>query len=342
MEKIRVNASKQYDIYIGGGALGTLSGLLGEKKRRYAVITDDNVERYHLAALLAALGEAGEDAPVFVLAHGEKSKNMDSLAAILEFLAEKRITRSDMIIALGGGVVGDITGLAAAMFLRGVEFIQIPTTLVSCVDSSVGGKCAVDLRAGKNLAGVFAQPSLVVCDTSLLSTLPDSEFSCGMAEVIKYALGFDRELFGMTLGDVHGQIDSIVKRCVSIKRDVVEADEFDLGERKKLNLGHTLGHAVEKCSGYSIPHGAAVGMGLASITKAFLPEAFGEVSRALEHNGLEIRAPFSSAELAAAAMSDKKRSGGTISLVVPTGIGSCVLRDTPVGEIGEVFEKGAV
>lgn len=153
-------------IYIsGGGALGTLSGLLGDKKRRYAVITDDNVERYHLAALLAALGEAGEDVPVFVLAHGEKSKNMDSLAAILEFLAEKRITRSDMIIALGGGVVGDITGLPRRCFCAAWSLYRFPPRLspawIPRSEASAGGRSARRLK----LAGVFAQPSLVVCDT---------------------------------------------------------------------------------------------------------------------------------------------------------------------------------
>lgn len=342
MEKIRVNASRQYDIYIGRGAISSLPELLGDTltKKRFAIVTDDNVEKYHLATLKSALGAAGENAPVFVFEHGEKSKNMENLASILEFLAENRITRTDMVIALGGGVVGDITGLASAMYLRGVEFIQIPTTLVSCVDSSVGGKCAVDLRAGKNLAGVFAQPSMVVCDTATLDTLPPEEFSCGMAEVIKYGIGFDRELFDMTLGDIRGQIDEIVARCVSIKRDVVEADEFDLGERKKLNLGHTLGHAVEKCSAYAIPHGAAVGIGLAAITRAYLPEASEEVERALTHSGLDITVPYSAAELASAALADKKRAGGKISFVVPTEIGKCVLVDTPVEEIESIFERG--
>lgn len=342
MEIIRVNASKEYEIHIGRGAIASLPSLLGEAlvKKRFAIITDDNVEKYHLATLKSVLGDAGADAPVYVFEHGEKSKNMDTLAGILEFLAENRITRTDMVIALGGGVVGDITGLASAMYLRGVEFIQIPTTLVSCVDSSVGGKCAVDLRAGKNLAGVFAQPSLVVCDTAMLDTLPEEEFACGMAEVIKYGIGFDRELFDMTLGDVRGQIDAIVARCVAIKRDVVEEDEFDLGERKKLNLGHTLGHAVEKCSGYAVPHGAAVGIGLAAITRACLPEAYSEVERALKHSGLSVDVPYGAEELATAAMADKKRAGGKISLVVPTGIGKCVLADTPVEDIRAVFERG--
>lgn len=342
MEKIRVRTSKEYNIYVGRGAITSLPSLLGEalEKKRFAVITDDNVEKYHLATLKAVLGKAGKNAPVYVFEHGEKSKNMDTLAGILEFLAENRITRTDMVIALGGGVAGDITGLASAMYLRGVEFIQIPTTLVSCVDSSVGGKCAVDLRAGKNLAGVFAQPSLVVCDTAMLDTLPEEEFSCGMAEVIKYGIGFDRELFDMTLGDVREKIDEIVARCVAIKRDVVEEDEFDLGERKKLNLGHTLGHAVEKCSGYAVSHGAAVGIGLAAITRAYLPTLYGEIEKALKNNGLSVDVPYSAEELAEAAMADKKRAGGKISLVVPTEIGNCVLVDTPVEDILTVFERG--
>lgn len=337
MERIRVKASREYDVIVGRGAISLLRRE-AESEKRFAIVTDDNVARYHLDTLKAVLGK--DDVPVFVLPHGEQSKNMGKLGDILEFFADNTLTRSDKVIAFGGGVVGDITALASAMYLRGVEFIQVATSLLSCVDSSVGGKCAVDLRAGKNLAGVFAQPSLVICDTSFLDTLPPEEFACGMAEVIKYGLGFDRSILEAAAGDVYSQIDSVVARCVTVKRDVVEADEFDLGERKKLNLGHTLAHAVEKCSDYTIPHGAAVAMGLYAFTKAFLPKEEKMLLDVLTKYSLDVNVPFSPSSLAKAAMGDKKRSGGTISLVVPEKIGKCVLRDVSVDEIEEIFQRG--
>ena len=244
-----------------------------------------------------------------------------------------------MIAALGGGVVGDLAGLCAAMYLRGIRYVQIPTTLLACVDSSVGGKCAVDLAAGKNLAGAFWQPSLVICDPSLLSTLPDAEFANGMAEVIKYGAGFDRKLFDMTLGNVRENPDPIIARCIKIKRDTVESDEFDRGERKKLNLGHTIGHAVEKCSGFSIPHGSAVSMGLYAIYKAYAAEEASVIKKALEANGLPVQIPYTADELCSAALSDKKRNGDTVSLVLPGPIGSCRIENVPVASLNGIIAE---
>lgn len=341
MERISVNASGKYDVVIGRGLIGDSAGLISPLlgSGRLAVITDDNVKNFCLGALKASLESAGIPYEVFVIPHGESSKNMTTLGTALEFLASHAFTRSDMIAALGGGVVGDLSGLCAAMYLRGIRYVQIPTTLLACVDSSVGGKCAVDLAAGKNLAGAFWQPSFVICDPSLLSTLPDAEFANGMAEVIKYGAGFDRKLFDMTLGNVRENPDPIIARCIKIKRDTVESDEFDRGERKKLNLGHTIGHAVEKCSGFSIPHGSAVSMGLYAIYKAYAAEEASVIKKALEANGLPVQIPYTADELCSAALSDKKRNGDTVSLVLPGPIGSCRIENVPVASLNGIIAE---
>ena len=187
---------------------------------------------------------------------------------LLNFLAENKLTRSDALIALGGGVVGDLTGFAAATYLRGIDYIQIPTTLLAAVDSSVGGKTAIDLPSGKNLVGAFYQPKLVLCDTDTLNTLPEDIFRDGCAEVIKYGVLYDAELFAhLDESGLSFDREAVIARCVELKRDVVAEDEFDRGKRQKLNLGHTIGHGIEACSGYGISHGKAVAMGMTIITK---------------------------------------------------------------------------
>ena len=345
LERITVGETStggRYDVVIGRGALGTLGDFVREHGGAYAIVSDSNVAPLHLARVRSAIEAAsGRVACTHVFAAGEASKNLDTLGGILESFAAAGLTRSDCVIALGGGVVGDTAALAAALYMRGVRYVQIPTSLLAAVDSSVGGKCAVDLRGGKNLAGVFKQPALVLCDFDLLDTLPDAELSCGMGEVIKYALGFDRAIFDEAARGGREAAYSLVARCVDIKRRVVEADELDLsGERAKLNLGHTPGHAIERLSDFAIPHGAAVAMGLMIMTKAFLPDAAPSLEAALAANGLESRCPFGADALAEAAKADKKRSGEAISLVVPTAIGSCEVRQFAIGELSAIFERG--
>lgn len=340
-ERITVRASTTYDVVIGRSSLGELGEWARQRGGKFAIVTDTNVGPHHLSKVRSVLEDAAVSGVCsHTFAAGEASKNISTLSAILEFLAESELCRSDTVIALGGGVVGDITALAAALYMRGVSYIQIPTSVVAAVDSSVGGKCAVDLRAGKNLAGVFKQPSLVVCDPDMLDTLPDCEVSCGMAEVIKYGLGFDADLFAEAAKGGREAAYSLIARCVDIKRRVVEEDEFDHGERMKLNLGHTAGHAIERLSDFSIPHGAAVGMGLYIMTRAFLPEKAEAVERALEANGLAVHAPFSARDIARAALGDKKRSGDFTSLIVPTAIGSCEIRRAANSELEDIFRRG--
>lgn len=347
MEIIKVNASKEYEVVIGGGILPTL----GEKcfslfgKSRAVIVTDSNVAPLWLGKVKSSLESAGIDTFEFIFPAGEESKSRETLFDFLEFAAENRITRSDFAVALGGGVTGDLTGLAASLYLRGIPFVQVPTTLLAAVDSSVGGKTAVNLTAGKNLAGAFYQPSLVLCDTDTLSTLPDSEFANGMAEVIKYGVIFDKELFDKVQGgDVKSDIEKIIARCVELKRDVVANDEFDNGERQLLNFGHTMAHSVEKCSNFEIAHGSAVaiGMVIAARASAKLGWSAEDCTKAIieanKNNNLPVECDFSATDLANAALSDKKRTGGTINFVVPQAMGRCVLKKIPVETLYEIAE----
>ena len=276
----------------------------------------------------------------YVFPHGESSKNWQMLGDILEYMAGEQLTRGDIVVALGGGVTGDMAGFAAAVYARGIRFVQIPTTLLAAVDSSVGGKTAVDLTAAKNLAGAFCQPSLVLIDCDVLETLPEELIADGAAEIIKYGVLADKELFDlMKQGGLMENLEEIVEKCVSIKRDVVAEDEFDNGKRQLLNLGHTLGHAVEKNSGFTLSHGKCVSIGMVLIagaawrrgyTKKNLAPLIAEAARAY---GLPTETDCPPEEIARTALVDKKRRGGSITLVVPREIGECELVKVPVSEL---------
>ncbi len=341
MQTVSVNASKQYDILIGEGVLEQLVYHPAALKagERCAIFTDENVAQTQLSKLVCILQAHDVPFETFVLPGGERSKRIAHLEEMLEFLSEKQFSRADKIIAFGGGVVGDITALCAALYLRGVTLIQIPTTLLACVDSSVGGKCAVDLSESKNSVGTFYQPALVLCDPTLLSTLPTEEFANGMAEVIKYAIGWDKTLFKLCEEAPKKHLNEIITRCIRIKRDVVESDEFDLGERQKLNLGHTPAHAIEALSQFAIPHGAAVGMGLSLMAHAYLTADAARIDTVLNQNGLSTTINFDAKALADASLSDKKRRGNTLSLIVPTAIGACEIRPTATEDLEEIYRR---
>ncbi|MGN0542601.1 MAG: 3-dehydroquinate synthase [Acutalibacteraceae bacterium] len=347
MKTIKVSASKEYEVIIGSGILASLgescSALFG--KSRAVIVTDSNVAPLWLSEAKESLESAGIQTVDFVFPAGEESKCKETLFELLEFMAENRLTRSDFAVALGGGVTGDMTGLAAALYLRGIPFVQVPTTLLAAVDSSVGGKTAVNLTAGKNLMGAFYQPSLVVCDTRTLSTLPESIFADGMAEVIKYGVIFDRKLFDKVRpGNVKSDIEDIIARCVELKRDVVAKDEFDKGDRQLLNFGHTMAHSIEKCSHFEISHGSAVAIGMVIAAKASAKlgwsaeDCTAEIIEANKSNGLPVECDFEPRALADAALSDKKRSGGTINFVAPRVIGECYLQKIPVDVLYEIAE----
>ncbi|MFR4419566.1 MAG: 3-dehydroquinate synthase, partial [Ruminococcus sp.] len=280
MKTITVHASHTYPIYVQHGLLAECGTYIrtATKAAALAVITDDTVESLYGAAVVSALRNAGFRVEIFVFPHGEASKCAETLLQVYDFLCEKQFTRTDAIVALGGGVVGDLAGFAAATYLRGMDFIQIPTTLLAQVDSSVGGKTAIDLKGGKNLVGAFKQPVCVLCDPDTLRTLPSATFSDGMGEVVKYGMIRDAKLFELLAAHnqetIFSVLEDVICTCISIKRDVVEADEFDTGERMILNYGHTLGHAIEGYYHYEIySHGSAVAIGMCLIAeKTCTPE----------------------------------------------------------------------
>ncbi len=343
MKTIHVNASTSYDIMIERGALGRcgeiLSGML--KTRKAAIITDDIVDRLYGNAAAESLKKNGFSICKFVFPNGEASKTGKTLFSIYEFLCENGITRSDCIIALGGGVVGDISGYAAATFLRGLKYIQIPTTLLAQIDSSVGGKTAIDLPWGKNLVGAFKQPECVICDPDTLSTLKEAILSDGMAEAIKYGMIRDKELFELIashdIGNVTEVIDDIIYKCVSIKRDVVENDEFDTGERMILNFGHTLGHAVESHYNYeTYTHGSAVAIGMYMISsRSCSPEITEALEQCLKAYKLPISCNADIRKLVPLCSNDKKRTSSDIHFIVCEEIGKAQIKTLTFEE----FEK---
>ena len=252
METLTVNASTPYPVHIGPGLLEKAGELIAgvTSSRTCAVITDTTVEKLYAAPVCRSLQEAGFQVCLHAFPAGEQSKNINTYGGMLEFLAENKLTRSDFVVALGGGVTGDMAGFAAATYQRGVDYIQMPTTFLAASDSSVGGKTAIDLAAGKNLAGAFHQPKMVICDTDTFRTLPPDAFADGMAETLKHGLIADGDFYRFLMtGDVRARMDQVVRRNVEIKAAVVGEDEKEHGKRKLLNFGHTLGHAMEKCSG---------------------------------------------------------------------------------------------
>ena len=351
MRSITVHTTPAYRVQIGGELLRQCGGLLREALpgQKTAVVTDSTVAPLYLSAVRESLQSAGFTVCSHIFSAGETSKNFDTLSGILEFLADERLTRTDSVIALGGGVTGDMAGFAAATYLRGVRYAQLPTTLLAAVDSSVGGKTAIDLKAGKNLAGAFLQPSAVLCDTDCLQSLPADVFADGAAEAIKTGILADESLFALFERDaLNVSPEEIIARCIAYKAGVVERDEREQNERRLLNLGHTVGHAIEKCSSYAIPHGHAVAAGLAVIARAAerlgwtdAPVA-GRIARCLEANRLPIGSGFPASALADAAASDKKRAGDTITIVVPKQIGRCELKTIPVSELQTVIEAGLI
>ena len=349
MKTVTVNASKSYEIKIGSGLLksiGKEAAALG-KASKVCIVSDSNVFPLYGQQATDSLEDSGFSVSHFVFPAGEQMKNGATFLSLVNALAEMQLTRTDLIVALGGGVVGDLAGFAAACYLRGIRFIQVPTTLLAAVDSSVGGKTAIDLAVGKNLAGAFWQPSLVLCDTDTLRTLPDEIFRDGCAEVIKYAVLYDPSLFDYLM--THGldfDREVVITRCVEWKRNVVMKDEFDTGSRMKLNLGHTFGHGVEARSNFTISHGQGVSIGMAIAARAAVkyhlcPEmSCQQILEILKKFHLPVKTAFSADELYNCTLSDKKRSGGTIRLIIPREIGFCDILPTPVGELKSFIEAG--
>ncbi len=350
MTTITVSASGTYDVQIGTGLLSAVGEALlslNKKPCTVCIVSDDNVFPLYGDTVTKALHTCGFEVLSYVIPHGEESKCLAVYGQLLDFLALNHVTRTDLVIALGGGVVGDLCGFTAATYLRGISYIQLPTSLLAMVDSSVGGKTAIDLPSGKNLCGAFYPPKAVLCDITTLDTLSPVFFADGMAEVIKYAMLFDRELFDL-LSEQKQNFDreTVIARCIDHKRRVVEEDEFDRGIRALLNFGHTAAHGIEQHSGYTVPHGHAVAIGMAMITRAaeaaHLTDAV--ISPALERLlsafHLPTQSPFDASALTDAILSDKKRDGKTINLILAREIGDAFLYKMPVTACEAFFSGG--
>ena len=351
MRKVTVKGSSvEYDILIGRGLLEQIGEEV--KKRiqpcKAAIVTDSTVAGLYLYVeqVELSLQQAGFSVCRFVYPAGEASKHIGTLSDLLEFLAEEEMTRQDIIVAVGGGVTGDMAGFAAAIYQRGIRFVQVPTTFLAAVDSSVGGKTAIDLKAGKNMAGAFYPPHLVLCDIDTLSTLPYTVFADGIAETLKYGVIGNADLFmKVAMGNFYEELEEIIETCVKMKRDIVEEDEFDTGVRQLLNLGHTLGHAIEKESAFTISHGEAVAIGMHLMAIAAEQMGIAEIGlaetirMALDNNYLPAFTIYTAEELIEGVLRDKKRRGGEISFVFPVKIGECTLVKIPVEEVTELMQS---
>ena len=331
MKTISVGASRSYDVLVGSGLLAHLGSVVKNtvSPAKAAIISDSNVWPLYGETAQKALQAEGIHTVSFVFPAGEQSKCATTYLQILEFLAQNKLQRSDCVIALGGGVVGDITGFAAATYLRGISYIQAPTTLLAAVDSSVGGKTAIDLSAGT------------------LATLPESVFRDGCAEVIKYSILYDPALFSCLQEHLLAfPREDVIARCVALKRDVVALDEFDKGIRQMLNLGHTFGHSIELLSQYSLSHGQAVAIGMGIIARSASAAGLCDKDTAdmivelLQAFGLPVSTHFSPEEISAAAKSDKKCAGDCVNLIVPLEIGKCKILPTELAKLTTMIEAG--
>ena len=325
-----VAASGNYEVRIGPGQLDALGSSVRSltAAKRCVLVSGENVFPLYGERALQSLRRSGLEAAELVFPAGENTKSLERYGELLNFLAEQKLNRSDCLVALGGGVTGDLTGFAAATYQRGIPYIQVPTTLLAAVDSSVGGKTAVNLPAGKNQVGAFWQPCGVLCDTDTLRTLPDREFRAGFAEVIKYAVMGDADLFDHLQQRDIG-IEEIIETCVRIKAEIVEEDERDTGRRRLLNLGHSFGHAVESRSGFRLLHGEAVATGIAMITRAAVKQGRLDtlsgrtIIELIRDYGLPADPEWDAEDLYELMLLDKKFHSGKLHLIVPKSIGWC-------------------
>ncbi len=341
MPELTVNTQTPYIVTVERGVLARAGGILRgvSKCAKAAVISDRNVHMLYGAALKASLESAGIEVFEFTFPAGESAKTLETVSRIYAFLAEHEFTRTDAVAALGGGVAGDIAGFASATYLRGMDFFQVPTSLLAMVDSSVGGKTGVDITAGKNLVGSFHQPLAVAIDPDTLSTLPEQELRSGMGEIIKYAAIMSSKLGEMLESDGGIDYEAVITESLSVKKSVVELDTFDTGIRQVLNFGHTLGHAIELHSGFEVAHGMAVGMGMAMITE--FSEALGytqpgtaaQLKALLMRFGLPTSYSVPLKELFKIAKNDKKRKGAMITLALLERMGKYRLESFALSQL---------
>lgn len=356
MRIVDVATEKPYRVHIGSGLLAFCGAMVRDASggSKACVVSDSNVAPLYAKTVEESLAENGYETSSFVFAAGERSKNAATYIALLEHLAAQEMTRHDVVVALGGGVTGDLAGFAAATYMRGCGFVQMPTSLLAMVDSSVGGKTAIDLAAGKNLAGAFWQPDAVIADVDCLKTLPPETFSDGCGEVVKHAVLSDAALFASleehpltpkSLANDPEFAQEVIARNVEIKRDIVVGDEKESGKRKLLNLGHSIGHAVEACEQYRLGHGSCVSIGMCLMAKASAACGLCEanlpsrIENALRSHGLVTRTTLAPSDVIAAAAHDKKRNSDRIEIVTPRAIGSCDLESLSMDDFARLVNR---
>lgn len=345
-EKIKVGTTRSYEVLVGRDILKDAGSLVKQVKKpcKAVIVSDDIVAPLYMSIVKSSLTLQGFECDEFVIANGEISKSLEIAGDIYDFLAQKKLSRSDLLVALGGGVVGDLCGFVAATYLRGVEFVQIPTTFLAQIDSSVGGKTAVNIESGKNLVGAFWQPILVICDIDTLKTLSPDRFLDGVGEAIKYGAIVDKSLFELIeQGALKQNLAQVVRRCIEIKRDIVEKDEFDLGLRQLLNFGHTIGHAIEKCSRFGISHGKAVGIGMNMITNmsrkaGITPKGCANrIETLLQKYDMPTDCEYPPNKLLDVIKNDKKVAHGGINLIVLEQIGKATIHNVSLEKLEEFF-----
>ncbi len=328
MEIIPIKCSAPYNVYLGENLISNLSQFIDKNYSCALIITDDNVDKIYSENCIQNLKNCF---PLYkyVFPHGETSKNINEYIKITNFMAEKSMDRKSLVIALGGGVTGDLSGFVSSTYMRGIDFIQIPTSLLAMVDSSVGGKTAVDTPSGKNMLGTFCQPKAVICDINTLSTLPSEYISDGLGEIIKYSILNGGELFQKLSNHFTGQDIKIISHCIKIKAEIVAADEFEENSRQLLNLGHTFGHAIELLSDFKLSHGKAVAKGIYLIAEISYKnrlcseEVFREIQNLLNFHGFNLQIPYTYQQIFDIIKHDKKKNGEFINLVIPENIGNC-------------------
>lgn len=345
MIKYTINASVSYDVLIGKGLLADVGKELASRftPRKVCIITDNTVNGLYEAEVSDALTRAGFSTTKIIFPCGEHSKNLTTYGNIIDALADESITRSDLILALGGGVVIDIAGFVAGTYMRGINYVIVPTTFQASIDTAVGGKTGVNLLNGKNLAGLYWEPSLVLIDPNVLSTLTEERIRDGYSEAVKCAVLADEGIIGKLR---ENDCENAISRCVSIKKSLVEADERGLGVRQMLNFGHTIGHGIEKISAYNVTHGAAVAKGMvAESLGAFRigltsNDISGELSDILESFGFDVSLRYDPEELIRLAYMDKKIYDGMIAMIVPERIGNCSMKKLTLDELATLIRAG--
>ncbi|MBO4235107.1 MAG: 3-dehydroquinate synthase [Firmicutes bacterium] len=344
MKRISITVPTSYDIIIDSGALSRVGGFLKElySPRKVCIIADSNAGSLYSETVITSLRDSGFTPSRVLFPAGEHSKNLTTCANVLEALASENLSRSDVVLSLGGGVTTDIAGFVAGTYMRGIDLVHVPTTLLSAMDATIGGKAGVNLLQGKNLAGLFWPPRMVICDPDTFKNLREPQIQDALAEGIKNAVISDASMIPKIQA---GDFEYMLERSLSIKKSLVEVDSNDKGLRQLLNFGHTIGHCIEKASSYSVSHGQAVSIGMVAESKAAFAMGYtnndisGELTKILEGLGLPTTLRYSAEELYTFALIDKKISDGMIALTIPESIGKCTLKKVTLAELSEFFNR---